>query len=179
MGFISTWNEDRGPRWLAFMHPVSDRKAEETSRLLYLYGVRALALVAGTCLWVAMTLSTGIFSVAMVIPIGVAIGVAHLALTRALRRPHLPSALAVTLLGGLLANVLAGLALFSNHYGVSYWQVLTARQFPDDLSMLCALFFESFRFQDAAFYLMSMVAVFFLAQIKSIGKVATKEKGRG
>jgi len=170
MGSISTWHEDGGSRWHAFTHPVSDRKAEKTCRLLCLYGVRSIALVAVACAWVALTLSTGIFSVAMVILIGAAIGSVHLALPGALRRPHLPSALTMTFLGGLLANVLAGLALFSNTVGVSYWQVLMARQFPDDLPMLRDAFIESFQFQDAIFYLLSMVAVIFLAQIKSIRK---------
>jgi len=168
MGLISTWHTDREPLWHAFTHPVSDRKTEKPGRLVFLYSVRGIALVSVSCVWVAFTLSTGIFTVAMVMLIGGSIGFAHLALPEALRRPHLPSALTMTLLGGLLANVLAGLALFSSTSGVSYWQVLTARKFPDDLSMLGGVFMESFRFQDAVYYLLSMVVVFFFAQIKSI-----------
>ena len=68
------------------------------------------------------------------------------------RRAHHSSVILVTLCGGIVANILAGLALYSNKMGVGYWQVLSSRRFPDDLPMLLETFGESFRVEDALFY---------------------------
>jgi hypothetical protein len=153
-------------RWL---HTAIHEEHEDGKLLIKIYGVRLGALVIASCLWVMLTLVSGFFSVAMVIVIGVAIGNAHLLLTAVPRWAHHSSALLLTLCGGLVANVLAGLALFSSKMGVSYWQVLTARRIPDDLPMLVNLFVESFRPADALFYALAVTVALFSARRRKGG----------
>ena len=130
---------------------------EDGRMLLRIYGVRLEALAIATCLWVILTLVSGIFSVVMVILIGAAVGNAHHLLGKMPRRTHNGSAILLTLCGGIVANILAGLALYSNKLGVGYWQVLSSRRFPDDLSMLAETFVGSFRVEDGLFYALAIV----------------------
>jgi len=121
-----------------------------------IYGVRMGALVIAGGLWIMLTLVSGFFNVAMVILIGAAVGNAHHLLVAVPCWAHHSSTLLLTLCGGIVANVLAGLALFSSSMGISYGQVLTARRIPEDLAMLVNLFVESFRLEDALFYTLAV-----------------------
>jgi hypothetical protein len=141
-------------RW----HPGVHLAHEEPAMLMKLYCVRVAALAAVTALWVMITLATGFLTVSMVILIGLAIGNAHHMLSRMPRRAHLSSTLLLTMCGGVVANVLAGLALYSSKMGVDYWQVLTARRIPEDLSMLAGVFAESYRPEDSLFYCLAVAA---------------------
>jgi hypothetical protein len=58
--------------------------------------------------------------------------------------------------------------------GVSYWQVLDARRFPEDIQMLSAVFLESFRPEDLFFYVFALTSVAYLAQ-----KVTFVDETRG
>jgi hypothetical protein len=130
---------------------------DDDSRLLMqLYGMRVAALVAATCLWVGVTLISGVMTVAMVVLVGAMVGNAHHLLGNVPRWTHYGSVLLLTLLGGFVANVLAGLALFSSTMGVSYWQVLTSRRIPEDMPMLVNLFVESSRPADGLFYALAV-----------------------
>jgi hypothetical protein len=111
-----------------------------------------------------ITLATGFLTVAMVVLIGLAIGNAHHMLSRMPRRAHHSSALLLTLCGGVIANVLAGLALYSSKMGVGYWQVLAARRIPEELSMLAGVFAESYRPEDGIFYCMAVAAAMLFAR---------------
>lgn len=142
-------------RW---WHPGMHLAHEEPTLLMKLYGVRVAALAAATALWVMITLATGFFTVAAVILIGLAIGNAHHMLARMPRRAHHSSALLLTLCGGVIANVLAGFALYSSKMGVGYWQVLAARRIPEELSLLAGVFVESYRPEDTLFYGLAVAA---------------------
>jgi hypothetical protein len=122
----------------------------------------ATVLIAG--IWVFFTWLTGVFTVAFVILLGAAIGSVHLLRPKGVQRFNLPSALMLTLFGGIVSNVLAGLALFSSKMGVSYWQVLSAQRFPEDIKMLSSVFLESFRAQDLFFYVFALTTVVYFAQ---------------
>lgn len=137
---------------------------EESRLLMQIYGVRVGALVVITGLWILLTLTSGFLTVAMVILIGAAVGNAHHLLGRTPRWAHHSSALLLTLCGGILANVLAGLALFSINMGVGYWQVITARRLPEDVPMLVSLFIESFRAEDGLFYALAVTVTIFSAR---------------
>lgn len=142
---------------------------EDSRLLMQIYGMRVAALVAATCLWVAVTLVSGVMSIAMVVIIGAMVGNAHHLLGNVPRWTHYGSVLLLTLLGGLVANVLAGLALFSSTMGVSYWQVLTSRRIPEDMPMLVNLFVESSRPADGIFYALAVaVAMLSLRHLKPL-----------
>ena len=134
------------------------------SRILTLHVARLAIVFLVTCLWVAFTLSTGHLTAAFVVLLGVAIGCTQFFIPKGVNRFYLPSALVLTLLGGIISNVLAGLAFFSSKMGVSYWQVLDARRFPEDIQMLSAVFLESFRPEDLFFYAFALTSVAYLAQ---------------
>jgi len=148
-------------RW---WHPEVHLAHEEPAVLMKLYCVRVAALAAVTALWVMITLTTGFFTVALVVLIGLAIGNAHHMLSRMPSRAHHSSALLLTLCGGIVANVLAGLALYSSKMGVAYWQVLTARRIPEDLSMLGGVFAESYRPEDSLFYCLAVASAMLFAR---------------
>jgi len=148
----------------------------DTKSIFMLYGVRALAVMGVAGIWVVLTLTTGIFTVAMVIPLGIAIGISHRLMKRRVRICHLPSALFLTLTGGIVCNTLAGLAFFSYKMGVNYWNVLLGRRIPEDLPMLAETFARSFEPQDFVFYSLSLGAVVFFAlwdysQSKNVGNL--------
>lgn len=149
------------PHW---WHVVTHLEREESLLLLEIYSIRVAALIATTCLWVMLTMATGTFTVVMVILIGAAVGNAHHLLPRMPCRAHHSSALLLTVCGGIVANVLAGLALFSTQMGVAYWQVLSSRRIPEDLPVLAGVFADSFRPEDALFYLLAVVVVIFSAR---------------
>lgn len=152
-----------GERWLIFEHTRSSASTVAGNELVFLYGLRFLAIIATAWIWVSITLSSGIFTVAMVAFLGVLIGSSHFLLGKGNKRFHLPGALMLTLFGGLLCNVLAGLALFSHKMGVSYSQVLTSRRFPEDLQMLGNVFLESLRPQDVIYYGLAIAIVIYFA----------------
>ena len=158
MGFA----ESHHSHWLHLRHPPTQTtqrsKSDSIGLVTSLYSLRMLGLCFVVILWVAFTLKTGIFSVAPVMLIGVAVGCAHLILPNRFNRAHLPSALYITVLGGLLANVLAGLAEFSSTLGVYYLQVVGSRRIPEDVPMLATAFVNAFRFEDAIFYTLAIAA---------------------
>jgi len=159
MGVLQVWNSQQHPHWHTLHWPFhGDISADPAVRLAALFGLQWLAWLGLTALWVALTLATGFFSVAPVILIGAAVGGVHLVLPGTLQRAHLPSTILATLFGGVLANVLAGLAEFSALHGISYWQVLGSRQFPGDLQVLGTAFIEAFRIQDGGYYLLALGA---------------------
>jgi len=168
MRTLSTWNDlyHLEQRWHELIHPARDRAQDPPPVRFRLFGLRLLSITAITGLWIYLVLSTGFFSVAMVILIGIGIGSVHRLLPRTMQRPHLPCALIMTLVGGVLANVFAGLAEFSYNVGVSYWQVLGARQFPEDFAMLGNAFVEAFRIQDLLYYLLALTATVVCTQIR-------------
>ena len=131
---------------------------EEPGLLMKIYCVRVLAFAVVSCFWVVLTLATGVLSMAMVMLIGLAVGNAHHLLAAIPRRAHLSSAILLTVCGGLLANVLAGLALYSSKVGVSYWQVLAARSIPEELPMLTGVFVDSYRLEDSLVYILAVGA---------------------
>ena len=151
-------------RWeiIKYFRTASDGDTLGQILILHLARVMATFLVAGT--WVFFTWLTSVFTVAFVILLGVAIGSVHLLISKGFQRFNLPSALVLTLFGGIVSNVLAGLALFSSKMGVSYWQVLSARRFPEDIQMLSSVFLESFRPQDLFFYVFAFTTVAYFAQ---------------
>ena len=146
------------------LHAAIHEEHEDGRLLLKIYGVRVGALVLASCLWVMLTLVSGFLSVAMVILIGAAVGNAHHLLAGVPRWAHHSSAFLLTLCGGIVANVLAGLALFSSTMGIGYWQVLIARRIPEDLPMLVNLFMESFRPEDGLFYALAVTVALFSAR---------------
>lgn len=148
-----TYDQFMTQRWL---HTTIHEEHENSWLLMKIYGVRVGALIIAGGLWIMLTLVSGFFSVAMVILIGAAVGNAHHLLAAVPRWAHHSSALLLTLCGGIVANVLAGLALFSSNMGISYWQVLTARRISEDLPMLVNLFVDSFRPEDALFYALAV-----------------------
>lgn len=148
-------------RWL---HAAVHKEHEGGGLLIKIYGVRVGALIIASCLWVVLTLVSGSLSVALVILIGAAVGNAHHLLAAVPRWAHYSSAFLLTLCGGIVANVLAGLALFSSNMGVGYGQVLIARRIPEDLPMLVNLFIESFRPEDALFYALAVTVALFSAR---------------
>ena len=148
-------------RWL---HTVIHEEHEDSRFLIKIYGVRVGALIIASCLWVVLTLVSGFLSVAMVILIGAAVGNAHHLLAGVPRWAHYSSAFLLTLCGGIVANVLAGLALFSSNMGIGYGQVLIARRIPEELPMLVNLFIESFRSKDGLFYVLAVTVALFSAR---------------
>lgn len=144
------------PHHHTFLRDLVYLDHEDGRMLLRIYGVRLEALAVATCLWVMLTLVSGVFTVAMVILIGAAVGNAHHLLGSMPRRAHHSSAIALTLGGGIVANVLAGLALFSSRMGVGYGEVLTSQRLPEDLPVLAKTFAESFRPEDALFYALAI-----------------------
>ena len=100
-------------RWeiIKYFRTASDRDTTGQILILHLARLMVTLLVAG--IWVFFTWLTGVFTVAFVILLGVAIGSVHLLISKGFQRFNLPSALVLTLFGGIVSNVLAGLALFS------------------------------------------------------------------
>ena len=140
-----------------WLQTASHLEHEDSRLLMQIYGMRVAALVAATCLWVMVTLISGVLSVAMVLMVGAMVGNAHHLLGNVPRLAHYGSVILLTLCGGIVANVLAGLALFSSAMGVSYWEVLTSRRIPEDMPMLVNVFVESYRPEDGIFYALSVV----------------------
>ena len=151
-------------RWEIIKHFRATSGGDALSRILTLHVARLAIVFLVTCLWVAFTLSTGHLTGAFVVLLGVAIGCTQFFIPKGINRFYLPSALVLTLLGGIISNVLAGLAFFSSKMGVSYWQVLDARRFPEDIQMLSAVFLESFRPEDLFFYAFALTSLVYLAQ---------------
>jgi len=151
-------------RWEIIKHFRATSDEDALSRILTLHVARLAIVFLVTCLWVAFTLSTGHLTAAFVVLLGVAIGCTQFFIPKGVNRFYLPSALVLTLLGGIISNVLAGLAFFSSKMGVSYWQVLDARRFPEDIQMLSAVFLESFRPEDLFFYAFALTSLVYLAQ---------------
>lgn len=156
MGAMSAWSANVSQQWQVLLYPAGVAAKDRVPEMACLYGVRVMALLAVSALWVAMVLFTGIFTVAPVILIGFAAGNMHRLLPYRFHRAHLPSVTYITLIGGLLANVCAGLAEFSSTMGVSYAHVLSARQIPEELPMLATAFIEAFRVQDGIYYLLAV-----------------------
>jgi hypothetical protein len=163
MGFISQWRDHHSFQWRSLKYNKRSLEAAAYPFAMQLYGVRIAAMIISAGVWVALTLFFGIFTVAVVIMVGLLVGNAHRLLPH-MHRHHLANAISLTLLGGIFANVLAGLALFSADFGVSYWQVLAARQFPQDLILLGGLFVDAFRPQDLLYYLIAIAAAIRFAQ---------------
>ena len=153
-------------RWEIIKHFRAASGGDSLSRILTLHVARLASVLLVTCLWVVFTLSTGFFTVAFVVLLGIAIGCTPFLMPIGMNRFYLPSALVLTLLSGIISNVLAGLAFFSSKMGVSYWQVLDARRFPEDISILSTVFLESFRSEDLFFYVFALTSVAYLAQKK-------------
>ena len=151
-------------RWEIIKHFRATSGGDALSRILTLQVARLATVFLVTCLWVAFTLSTGHLTAAFVVLLGVAIGCTQFFIPKGINRFYLPSALVLTLLGGIISNVLAGLAFFSSKMGVSYWQVLDARRFPEDIQMLSTVFLESFRPEDLFFYAFALTSLVYLAQ---------------
>ena len=147
-----------------WLHEVTHLEHEDGRMLLKIYGVRVLALFVATFVWVMFTLASGVFAVAMVMLIGAFVGNAHHLLSSTQKRAHQSSAFLLTVLGGIGANVLAGLALFSSKMGVSYREVLASRRIPEDLPVLLNSFVESFRPEDGLFYLLAAVVAMLSAR---------------
>jgi len=158
MGVLQAWNSLHHPHWYTLHRPFQDDVSTDPAvRLAALLALQGLAWFGITAFWVALTLTTGFFSVAPVILIGAAVGGVHLVLPGNLQRAHLPSTILAALLGGVLANILTGLAEYSSWHGISYWQVLGSRQFPADLQILGTAFIEAFRIQDGGYYLLAVI----------------------
>lgn len=163
MRAMGTWSENVSHQWQYLLYPSGVAATDKAWEVACLYGVRGMALLAGAAVWVALILGTGMFSVAPVILIGFAIGNAHRLLPFKFHRAHLPSTTYITLIGGLLANVFAGLAEFSSTMGVSYTMVLSARRIPEELPMLGNAFVEAFRVQDGFYYALAMLTAVWCA----------------
>ena len=159
-----------------WLHDLTHLQHEKGWMLLRIYSARVLALAVTTSLWVRLTLATGVFTAAMVVLIGVAVGNAHHLLGNVPRRAHHSNALLMTVLGGMAANILAGLALFSSRMGVGYWEVLASRRIPEDLPMLLDAFVESFRLEDGFFYFLAAVLSMLSARCLRFFKIQ-KRKG--
>jgi len=149
------------PQWL---YDVTHLPHEDGRMLLKIYVARVVALIVATCLWIVLTLASGLFTVAMVIVIGALVGNAHHLLGSMPRRAHHSSALLLTIVGGIGANVLAGLALFSSKMGIGYWEVLASRRIPEDLQMLFDTFVASFRIEDGFFFVLAVVVTMLSAR---------------
>lgn len=152
-----------GERWLIFEHTKSSASKLAWEQIIFLYGLRTLAIIATALIWISITLSTGIFTVSLVVFLGVLIGSSHFLLGKGNKHFHLPSALLLTICGGLICNVLAGLAFFSQKMGVSYSQVLTSQRFPEDLQRLGYVFLDSLRPQDVFYYGLAIAIVVYFA----------------
>lgn len=151
-------------RWEIIKYFRALSKRDGIYRTLSLLVVRLTVILMVASLWIAFTLSTGIFTTVFLILLGVGIGCTPSLMPKGLNRFHLPSALLLTLLGGLLCNMLAGLAFFSAKMGVSFWSVLLGRRVPEDIQMLVTVFIDSVRAQDLIYYAVSMAIVIYLAQ---------------
>jgi uncharacterized membrane protein SpoIIM required for sporulation len=95
-------------RWEIIKHFRTASGGDAISRILILQVARLAAILLVACVWVAFILSTGLFTVAFVILLGAVIGSTQFFLPKGLNRVHLPSALILTLLGGVFCNVFAG-----------------------------------------------------------------------
>lgn len=151
-------------RWLLIKHSKDFVQSDSLSQILKLYIARFVAILLTATIWVAFTLTTGIFTVGIVILLGVAIGVAHFPLRQKPHRFHLLGALLLTIAGGILCNVLAGLAFFSSKMGVSYWQVLVTNLSVENMQMLSGVFIQSMLPEDLLYYMAATAAVLFFAQ---------------
>ncbi|MDG5469223.1 hypothetical protein P9J64_12920 [Deltaproteobacteria bacterium IMCC39524] len=151
-------------RWLLIKHSKNFVQPDSLAQFLKLYTARFVATLLTATIWVAFTLTTGIFTVGIVILLGVAIGVAHFPLRQKPHRFHLLGALLLTIAGGMLCNVLAGLAFFSSKMGVSYWQVLVTNLSMENMQMLGGIFVQSVRPEDLLYYMAATTAVLFFAQ---------------
>jgi uncharacterized membrane protein SpoIIM required for sporulation len=151
-------------RWLLVKHSKDFVQPDSLAQILKLYIARFVATLLIATIWVAFTLTTGIFTVGIVVLLGVAIGVAHFPLRQKPHRFHLLGALLLTIAGGLLCNVLAGLAFYSSKMGVSYWQVLVANLSMENMQMLSGVFVQSVLPEDLLYYMIATTVVLFFAQ---------------
>ena len=151
-------------RWLLVKHSKDFVPPDSLTLILKLYVARFVATLLTAIIWVAFTLTTGIFTVGMVVLLGVAIGSAHFSLRQKPHRFHLLGALLMTIAGGMLCNVLAGLAFFSSKMGVSYWQVLVANLSIENIQILSGVFIQSVLPEDLLYYMVATTAVLFFAQ---------------
>lgn len=165
MGYLNIFEKTSFlDRWLLVKHSKDFVEPDSMLLILKLYAVRFVAVLLVAVTWATVTLSTGIFTVGMVIMLGMATGSAHFLLGQRPQRFHLLNALLVTVFGGVLCNVLAGLAFFSSKMGVSYWQVLVANFNPDNLRILKVVFLQSLLPEDLIYYMAAITSVFFFAQ---------------
>lgn len=151
-------------RWLIVKHSQDFVESDSTLLILKLYAVRFVATLFTAAAWVAFTLSTGIFTVGTVILFGAAIGSSHFFLHQKPHRFHLLNALFMTVAGGVLSSLLAGLAFFSSKMGISYWQVLIANFTPENMQVLSGVFLQSILPKDFIYYMVATTAVIFFAQ---------------
>ncbi len=157
------WQAQASQRWRTLLYPSGITAGDRAGDVAWLYGVRGGALLLGASLWVALVLATGVFSLAPLVLIGLAVGSAHRVLAFRYHRAHLPSALYIVLIGGVAANLFAGLAEFSARMGVDYASVLSAWRIPTDLPRLGSIFVAAFRVQDVAYYGLALVAALWCA----------------
>ncbi len=80
-------------RWLLVKHSKAFVPPDSLTLILKLYAARFVATLLMAIIWVGFTLTTGIFTVGMVILLGVAIGGAHFPLRQKPHRFHLLGAL--------------------------------------------------------------------------------------
>jgi len=163
MRAFETWGSNVSRHWFMLLYPTGDMAHDRLRDVSILQLVRLMALALSASAWIALTLATGIFSVAPEILIGFVVGSSHRILPFRFHRAHLPSTVYIALFGGLLANVLAGLAEFSATMGVSYGAVLAARRIPEDIPMLGNAFVEAFRVQDSLYYAIGLVTAVWCA----------------
>jgi len=97
-------------RWETIKPFSAASGGDDLSCILTLHVARLATVFLVTCLWVAFTLSTGHLTVVFVVLLGVAIGCTQFFMPKGMNRFYLPSAFMLTLLGGIISNVLAGLA---------------------------------------------------------------------
>lgn len=165
MSFLNVLDKTTFPdRWLLVKHSKDFVEFDTIPLTLKLYAVRFVAILSTVFIWVCITLLTGFFTVGLVLLLGVAIGSAHLLLRQKPHRFHLLNALFLTILGGIVCNVFAGLALFSSKMGVNYWQVLSANLSPENFQTLGGVFVQSIRAEDLVYYMLAIIAVLFFAQ---------------
>jgi len=161
MKAIGTFNSHYWHHW-HFKPQLAHHYNENMALVTKLYAVRLLALVLATALWVITTLSTGSFSVLPIILIGIGVGSAHHLMKTKRVNAHLTNALTLTLGGGVVANVFAGLAEFSRNMGVDYLQVLMGRELPRDFVMLKNAFVSAFQIQDLMYYALAIIMTILL-----------------
>lgn len=133
--------------------------SDPIQRVLKLYALRLGATFIIAALWAVVTFSTEMFTTSVVVLLGVAIGSVHLFLREAPRRFYLLNSLLFTMIGGLVCNVLAGLAFFSSKMGISYWHVLSTNLVPEKWPLLGSLLVRSLQATDFIYYLGAFTAV--------------------